>query len=58
MKNIKTIGFEAFNDCLVNIWANVTYFEQRSISCSADLKASNFKGDNYGSNGSTIFKIL
>ena len=45
MKNIKTIGFEAFNDCLVNIWAYVTCLEQRSISCSADLKASNFKGD-------------
>ena len=43
MKNIKTTGFEAFIDCLVNIWANVTYFEQRAIFCSADLKASNFK---------------
>jgi len=46
MKNIKTTDFEAFIDCLVNIWANITYFEQRAIFCSADLKASNFKGDN------------
>lgn len=45
MKKLKIAGFEAFINCIINIWANVNYFEQRPISYSADLKASNFKGD-------------
>ena len=56
MKNIKTTGFEAFIDCLVNIWANVTYFEQRAIFCSADLKASNFNGSYKGKTGNFSIK--